>query len=299
MRWVRNHIPQPEDNRLFKTALAITVTGNVILAVSKALAAYFSGSVALYSDAANSISDVFYSVMLVIGLWMALQPPDLSHPQGHSRFEPVVGLFVSFSMAFAGYEAARASITRFLEGGLAVEPGLPTAVLIFAAAVKVGMFYAIRNIARKVHSPTLKTTAQDNLNDVFTSSAAFVGAVGSSLIHPLTDPIAGILVALWIFRSAFRAAREHFNFLTGGGASEEMRLKITQEAESVPGVLGVHHLMADYSGPRLVVDLHINVKGDTPLNETHDITDQVIAKLGAFPEIDRAYVHVEPEGWID
>ncbi len=299
MRWVRNHTPQPEDNRLFKTALAITITGNVILAVSKGLAAYYSGSVALYSDAANSISDVFYSIMLVLGLWMAMQPPDLGHPQGHSRFEPVVGLFVSFSMAFAGYEAARASITRFLEGGLAVEPGLPTLVLIFAAAVKVGMFYAIRRIAQKVHSPTLKTTAQDNLNDVFTSSAAFVGAVGSSLIHPLTDPIAGVLVALWIFRSAFRAAKEHFNFLTGGGASEELRLKITEEAQSVPGVLGVHHLMADYSGPRLVVDLHINVKSDTPLSETHEITDQVIAKLEAFPEIDRAYVHVEPEGWID
>lgn len=299
MRWVRNHNPQPADNRLFKIALAITVAGNVILAISKALAAYYSGSVALYSDAANSISDVFYSIMLVIGLWMALRPPDLSHPQGHSRFEPVVGLFVSFSMAFAGYEAGRASIMRFLEGGLAVEPGLPTAVLIFAAAVKVGMFYVIRNIARKVHSPTLKTTAQDNLNDVFTSLAAFIGAVGSSLIHPLTDPIAGGLVALWIFRAAYRAAREHFNFLTGGGASEELRLKITDAAQTVPGVLGVHHVMADYSGPRLVVDLHINVKDDTLLRDTHEITDQVIAKLEAFPEIDRAYVHVEPENWID
>lgn len=299
MRWVRNHSPRPEDNRLFKIALAITIAGNVVLAVSKGLAAYYSGSVALYSDAANSISDVFYSIMLVIGLWMTLRPPDLSHPQGHSRFEPVVGLFVSFSMAFAGYEAGRASIMRFLEGGLAVEPGLPTAVLIFSAAVKVGMFYFIRNIARKVSSPTLKTTAQDNLNDVFTSLAAFTGALGSSLIHPFMDPIAGVLVSLWIFRAAYRAAREHFNFLTGGGASEELRLKITDAAQSVPGVLGVHHLMADYSGPRLVVDLHINVHGDTRLRDTHVITDQVIEKLEALPEIDRVYVHVEPEDWID
>lgn len=299
MRWVRNHTPQPEGDRLFKIALAITVVGNVILAVSKGLAAFYSGSVALYSDAANSISDVLYSIMLVIGLRMALRPPDLSHPQGHSRFEPLVGLAVSFSMAFAGYEAGRTSVERFLEGGLAVEPGLPTMVLVFSAAVKVGMFYAIRRISRQVHSPTLGTTAQDNLNDVLTSMAAFIGIIGSSLIHPLADPIAGILVALWIFRAAFNAAREHLNFLTGGGASEDLRLKIIEAAEAVPGVLGVHHLMTEYSGPRLVVDLHINVAGETPLRDTHDITDQIIATLEEFPEIDRAYVHVEPDDWID
>jgi cation diffusion facilitator family transporter len=202
-------------------------------------------------------------------------------------------------MGFAGYEAGRTSIERFITGGVAIEPGLPTLVLVFSALLKVGMFYAIRNIARRVASPTLKTTAQDNLNDVFTSLAAFIGALGSSLIHPLLDPIAGILVAAWIFRSAFRAAREHLNFLTGGGASEELRLKIIETAQSVPGVLQVHHLMTDYTGPRLELDLHNNVKGDTPLRETHEITDQVMAKLNALPEIDRVYVHLEPDDWID
>ena len=105
MRWVRDYRPQLNDIRLFKIALIITIAGNVLLAVLKGLAAYFSGSVALYADAANSISDVLYSIMMVIGLWMALRPPDIGHPQGHSRFEPLVGLMVSFSMAFAGYEA--------------------------------------------------------------------------------------------------------------------------------------------------------------------------------------------------
>ncbi len=299
MRWVRDYKPQPLQDRLFKNALIITIAGNVLMASLKGVAAYYSGSVALYSDAANSVSDVLYSIMMVIGLYMTLRPPDLSHPQGHSRFEPLVGLAVAFSMAYAGYEAGSTSIERFVQGGLAVEPGLPTMVLIFAALFKVGMFISIRKIARQVSSPTLRTTAQDNLNDVFTSLAAFVGAVGSSFIHPLLDPIAGILVALWIFRSAFNAAREHLNFLTGGGASEELRLKIIQTAESVPGVLRVHHLMTEYSGPRLVVDLHVNVNGDTPLRDSHVITDLVMAKLEALPDIDRVYVHLEPDDWTD
>jgi cation diffusion facilitator family transporter len=200
-------------------------------------------------------------------------------------------------MAFAGYEALRASFIRFQQGGLAIEPGLPTIVLLFSAAVKVGMYLFIRNTARKLTSPTLNTAARDNLSDVLTSSAAFVGAFGSKLIHPITDPIAGFLVAIWIFRAAFLAARENLNFLTGAGASEELRQRIIQEASSVPGVLRVHHLMTDYSGPRLIADLHVNVDGNTTLTESHRITDEIIARLEAMPEIDRAYVHLEPDDW--
>ena len=123
MRWVRDYIPQQAgQSKLYREALIITLGGNIVLAISKAIVAYLSGSVALYSDAANSVSDVVYSLLMVLGLWMAQRPPDISHPQGHSRFEPLIGLVVTASMAFAGFEAARASINRFIEGGMAVMP---------------------------------------------------------------------------------------------------------------------------------------------------------------------------------
>jgi len=69
------------------------------------------------------------------------------------------------------------------------------------------MYYSIHRISRRILSPTLATTARDNLSDVLTSLAAFVGILGSNLIHPLADPVAGLLVALWIFRNAFIAGR--------------------------------------------------------------------------------------------
>lgn len=297
MRWVRDYTPQPEQGRLYRTALWITLGGNVFLAAIKGVVAYLSGSVALYADTANSISDVLYSLLMVLGLWMALRPPDLSHPQGHSRFEPLVGLMVSFSMAFAGYEAGRASVERFLTGATAIEPGLPTIVLLVSAAVKLAMFFTIRNIAVRLFSPTLKTTARDHISDVLTSIAAFIGAFGSSLIHPVLDPIAGLAVSGWIFRAAFLAARENLTFLTGGGADEGLRKKIVDTAKDVPGVLRVHHLMTDYSGPRLVIDLHINVDANAPLRDTHQIEDEVMRRLEEFQEIDRAYVHIEPHDW--
>jgi cation diffusion facilitator family transporter len=297
MRWVRDYVPQPDIQRQYRNALIVTVGGNILLAVSKGIVSYLSGSVALYADAANSVSDVIYSLLMIFGLWMAQRPPDLSHPQGHSRFEPLVGLMVTFSMAFAGYEAIRTAVGRFIEGGLAVEPGLPTLVLLASAAVKAGMFWYIRRIARVLDSPTLVSAASDNLSDVLTSIAAFIGALGSSFIHPLTDPLAGVLVALWIFRAAFKAAKENLAFLTGAGATEDLRQQVVETAEKVPGVQRVHHTMTEYVGPRLVVDLHINVDGKMTLDQAHTIADEVISRLEGLPEVDRAYVHIEPEGY--
>lgn len=297
MRWVRDYTPQSERKGLYRRALLVTVLGNILLAGGKALVAYLSGSVAIYADAANSISDVLYSVLMVLGLWAAQRPPDLSHPQGHSRFEPLVGLAVCFSMAFAGFEAARAAYDRFTLGGLAVAPGLPTLVLLTAAVIKAGMFLSINRFARQLQSPTLATTAKDNLSDVLTSTAAFVGVLGSQWVHPLFDAAAGFVVSIWIFRAAFLAAKENLGFLTGAGASAELRETIVKLAESVPGVLRVHHTLAEYVGPALVVDLHINVDGRTELNDVHEISDEVARRLEELPEVDRAYVHVEPEGW--
>ena len=72
---------------------------------------------------------------------------------------------------------------------------------------------------------------------------------------------------------------------------------MAEVAAEVPGVQRVHHTMTEYVGPRLVVDLHINVKGDMSLNEAHSIADEVIYRLEELPEVDRAYVHIEPEGF--
>jgi cation diffusion facilitator family transporter len=297
MRWTRNYTPQPKQDFLYKQAMIITVVGNIVLATSKALIAYVSGSVSLYADAANSVSDVVYSLLMVFGLYVSQRPPDISHPQGHSRFEPLVGLMVTASMTFAGFEAARASWVRFMAGGLAVEPGLPTLVLLASAAVKLAMFLRIRWIASQLASPALNTTAQDNLSDVLTSIAAFIGALGSKFIHPLADPLGGFLVSAWIFRAVWRAARDNLGFLTGAGADQELREQLVHEASLVPGVLGVHHLMTEYAGPRLVVDLHVNVDGAMTLHAAHVISDAVIERLETFPDVDRVYVHVEPEGF--
>ncbi len=294
MQVIRDYQPDLARRINFRRALIITFCGNLILMLGKGLVTYISNSRALYADTANSASDVVYSVLLGLGLWIAQQPPDLSHPQGHSRFEPLVGLAVAAAMTFAGYEAGRAAIVRFLSGGLSVTPGWPTLALLGSAGIKSGMFLLIRATARRVNSPALYTVAQDNLADVLTSIAAFLGVLGSTLIHPLSDPLAGGLIALWIFRIAWSAWKENLRYLTGAGAPPELREEITHLVESTPGVYSVHQVITEYIGARLVVDLHIDVDNSLAITEAHAISDHVQEKLEALPEVDRAYIHVEP-----
>jgi len=297
MQWVRKQSIDKEQKKTYRKAMIVTLAGNIFLASIKAVVAYLSGSVALFADAANSISDVFYSIMMVWGLYVSQQPADNSHPQGHSRFEPIVGLLVTLSMTFAGFQAAKAAIDRITEGAISIDPGLPTLILLVSAAVKLGMFFYIRNLARILNSPTLRSASKDNLSDVATSGAAFLGAGLSSFIHPILDPIAGLLVAGWIFKNAFEAGRENLDYLTGAGTTEEQCKEFVLVARSVEGVQDVHHLMAEYVGPQLVLDMHINVDGNLTLNESHAIVDRVIEALEALPDVDRAYIHVEPVGW--
>jgi len=298
MQWVRKQNINPQTIHFYRQALTVTLLGNLVLAFAKSIIAYFSGSVAIYADAANSISDLIYSIAMIWGLWKSLQPADRSHPQGHSRFEPMVGMLVTLSMTIAGFEAVKAAVTRFFEGGIAIDPGLPSLILIASAVIKLFMFLFIRNYAKLLKSPTLNAASKDNLSDVLTSAAAFIGVGLSSFAHPLFDPIAGFLVSLWIFKNAFEAGKENFAYLTGAGASPEDCDQFVKIASSIDGVNAIHHLMAEYVGPHLVLDMHINVDGTLTLNESHAIADKVIEALESEPSVDRAYVHVEPDGWI-
>ncbi len=280
--------------RLYRQAIIVAIVGNVLLAAMKSLIAWLSGSSAMFSEAANSLSDVLYSLLMTTGLYLAQRPPDESHPQGHSRFEPLVGLIIAGAMGTAGFTALRESVSRFLSGATPIETFWPTVVLTTGAAVKVVMYALVVRIGREADSPAIRASASDNLADVLTSMAALVGVWGSRLLHPLLDPGAGVLVALWIFRSVWEIGVENVGYLTGRGASPECIRRITAAALGVDGVLGVHQVIAEHVGPRLRVDMHVDVDGGLTLRAAHDIADRVQAAVEGLSDVDLAFVHVEP-----
>lgn len=295
VRNVRREAHDERKRRLYRRAILIAVIGNVFLAVSKGAVAWISGSSAVLSDAANSLSDTLYSLFMALGLTLARQPADRDHPQGHSRFEPLVSLIIAVVMGWAGYTAVGEAVGRVRAGGAAVRPGWPIVVLLGSAGLKVVMYRLVLDAGRRADSPAIRASARDNLADVLASTAALVGVVGSNLIHPLLDPIAGIIVALWIVRAIWDIVAENLGYLTGRGASPEVTADIVAAASSVPGVHDVHQVIADHVGPELRVDMHIDVDGEISLREAHAIGEQVEARVEALPSVDLAFVHVEPD----
>ncbi len=291
---VRRELPDASRERFYRQATWIAVGGNVVLAVAKGTVAWLSGSSAVLSDAANSFSDVLYSLIMATGLRLARRPADEGHPQGHSRFEPLVGLLIAVAMGVAGVIAIRQGIRHFLSGAVAIEPGWPTVALIGSALVKVVMYLLVRRAGCLARSPAIGASARDNLADVLTSIAALIGVWGSRFAHPLFDPGAGIVVSLWVFRAAWDILRENVGYLTGRCAPPELVAQIIAAASAVPGVIGVHQVIADYVGPQLRVDMHVDMDGGITLREAHAIADQVQEQVEALPAVDLAFIHVEP-----
>lgn len=294
MKWFEDPIQNEAATKQMHKALAVTLIGNLLLAAGKWIAAGQSGSAALHADALNSISDVLYSLTLIIGLLISIKPADMSHPHGHERFEPIVGLCISCSMVWAGLMAFSESIAKIKGTAAPIEPGMPVLVLAASAAVKCVMFIIIRNIARIISNRALDTAAKDNLMDTLTSATAAVGILLSKYIHPLADPIAGLILSIWILRTAAMAFIENMNYLTGHGASKVTLDELKAEIESVPGVLGVHQLFAEYVGSKLRLDIHIDLDGDMHLNQVHAIETEIEEKMARRPDIDHVFIHAEP-----
>ena len=284
-----------QRSRTFRRAIWIAFIGNFALATAKVIIATQTDSSALFAEAANSLSDVFYTILLIIGLRIASKPPDEDHPQGHSRFEPLVGLVVTIAMTLAAYEAGRDAINKIVAGPESISLVISLIMIGSTALVKTVMFMMVRRLAKQYQSPSLNAISVDNLTDITTAGVAFAGILLSNYLNPIFDPIAGFIIAGWILYNAFQSSRENIVLLTGGAAPQEVRNEIIHRTLQVPGVIHLHHLITEYAGPNLIVDMHVNIKGTIPFENAHEISDNVIASIEEMDEVDRVYLHLEPE----
>ncbi len=294
IRHVRPSQIDPTRMRLYQRAIWIAVLGNGALALAKGAAAWLSGSTALLATAVDSGTDLIYTLFMAWGLWRSQQPADESHPQGHARIEPVVSAVIALMMGLAGLEVVRQAID-----GLRGEPatfswGLPAAVLIGSALVKVLMYLAVRRLGQRAHSPAIMASAKDNLADVISAGTALVGVLAASWFHPLADPLAGLAVSVWIFRNAAGILVENLGYLTGRAAGPELEEQIYAAARQVDGVEGVHRVIADYVGPQVRAELHVEVDGEITFHDAHRISNGVRDAVEELDEVDLAFVHLEP-----
>ncbi len=270
---------------------------NVGLALAKGLVYAETGSLAVGSEALNSLADSAYSLVIVGGLYLTTRPPDFEHPHGHERIEPFVSLAVALGIFAAGGLVLWQAGTALLSADPVSVARGPAAVVVLAGAavVKFGLYRYCLRAGRDRHSPALVATAVDNRNDILTAIAALVGVVGASLGYPILDPLAAGVVAVGICYTGIEVVRDNLDYLVGAAPPEDLRAELVRRALAHPEVQGAHDVIAHYVGPEIDVSLHIEVEGDRTLLEAHDIESEVMASLQALPQVDDVFVHVDPK----
>lgn len=276
--------------------VGILVLGiNGALVVAKGGVYLSTGSIAVGSEAVNSLADGVYSLVVVVGLYVTTQPPDPDHPHGHERIEPFVSLFVALGIFAAGI-AVLYNAVRSIQTGTVAVGGLPAiAVLAGAAVVKYLLYRYCLRMSRTYHSPAIEATALDNRADVLTAGAALVGVIGANVGMPVLDPVAGAVVAVGIMYTGVEIVIDNFGYLVGGAPPEELREEIVDRALSHPDVEGIHDVVPHYVGPEVDVSLHIEIEGDRSLIDAHDIETHVVESIRDIPEVDDVFVHLDPK----
>ena len=280
----------------FARASWVNVLGNVVKIVVEGAAGYAFGSVALLADAAHSVADLVASVVVLVWGRSAFDEPDETHPHGHDRIEPLTALFVGAVIAVLGLNL----LYRSLEG-IVFGTDIEFSVLLFAALVfSIGDMYLVYrytvSVNERLQSTALTALAADCLNDIYTSIAAIVGVLGVLVGMPLLDPIAGGLVSILVVYQGVEIGKENVDYLIGAAPGPEKRDEIVSALRSHQAVEGVHDLTVFYDGTVLEVEVHVEVDGDMPFREAHDIESELVDRLRGIDDVGDAHVHLDPSG---
>ncbi|HET9581217.1 MAG TPA: cation diffusion facilitator family transporter [Gemmatimonadota bacterium] len=284
-----------EADRAARRATRVGIVGNGLLFVVKGAVGIVSGSLALLSDALNSLVDVAASVGIAYSVAVSRRAPDQGHPFGHQRAEPLAALGVAIFTAILGVSVTRAAVER-LAGGIEPirAPGWALATLLLSMLGNLILSRYLRRRGEALDSPAILANAVESENDIWTSLAALAG-VGAAVVGvPALDAVAGAVVGIWIVVGGFRFGRRNIDYLMGASPGPKLLGEIREAALGVAGVQGVHDVRGHYVGHHVHVELHVEVDEEMRTRQSHDVGGGVRHAVERLPEIDRAFVHVDP-----
>lgn len=275
-------------------ATIIGLAGNIFLFAIKIAAGIVSGSLALISDAINSLTDIFASAAIFICVRVSNKEADEGHPFGHHRAEPIAGIIVAILAAVLGFEVIRVSVERLLTDKKISVGFLSLMVPIITIAAKGLMARYLKKVGETAGSPAIRASAFDSLNDVYVAVAAFIGVLGASQGYYIMDPIAGLLISLWIIYAGYKIGVENIDYLMGKSPDREFLKLIEDAAKGMSGVKSLNKIRAHYVGNFIHVEMHIGVDKNLSTFDSHAIGEDVEKKIEQFDAIEKAFVHVEP-----
>ena len=276
----------------------ITIIENIVLSVAKLVVGIGAHSNAMISDAVHSVSDVFSTIVVMIGIKLASKEPDKEHPYGHERLECVTAIILAMILFVTGLGIGLTAITNILasDHGQLSTPGILALIAaIVSIIVKEGMFWYTRYYAKKIDSGSLMADAWHHRTDAFSSIGALVGIAGARLGFPVMDSIASLVIFLFIAKAAFDIFKDAMDKMVDHSCDEETEKAIYECVLRNENVIEIDLLKTRIFGNKIYVDVEIQADASHTLLEAHHIAETVHNDIEqSFPKVKHIMVHVNP-----
>ncbi|MDE5942961.1 MAG: cation diffusion facilitator family transporter [Clostridia bacterium] len=290
-----------QSTDLKKTAVktsVITLIINFLLSAFKLAAGILGNSLAMISDAIHSASDVFSTLIVIIGVKAASKAADKNHPFGHERFECVAAIILSVLLLGTGVFIGYSGVSNIVTGAYK-KFEMPTYLALSAAVisivVKEVMFIYTMRAAKKCNSGALKADAWHHQSDALSSVGSLVGIAGAMLGVLILDSVASIVICLLIFKAAVEIFMDAIKKMTDQACDEKTENEIKEFILTCEGVKGLDRLMTRLFGNRIYVIAEISCESEIPLHEAHDVAERVHTGIEQnFPLVKHVTVHVNP-----
>ncbi len=290
-------------NPLASARLSLII-GLFVLAL-KWVAYLLTGSIALYSDALESIVNIAAAFAAFVALWIAQQPIDQNHPFGHTKAEYFSAGFEAMLIVIAAitiiYEASqRLWVLIYVSNNISVNlEGLKwgLSVSLFASCINAILASYLLHVAKKTQSPAIRADGLHILSDVVTSAGVLFG-VGIAWLTDwwILDPLLALIVALNILWIGAKLLRESIGGLMDEGMNQNELVPVQEAiAHNLQGALQVHSLKTRRAGVVTFIEFHLVVPATMTVKNAHDICDCLEKALQKILKEVRVNIHVEPE----
>ena len=311
MEKTKKQNPQMNQNQIENTNLqekqfekeamkvsTVSLVVNVLLSLFKLLAGVIAHSGAMISDAIHSASDVFSTIIVMVGIHLAGRKSDKEHPYGHERMECVAAIVLATVLAVTGLGIGWSAIQSIAKEstGVVVVPGvLALVAAVVSILTKEGMYWYTRFHAKKIDSSALMADAWHHRSDALSSVGALVGIAASRMGYPLMDPLASLVICVFIEKAALDIFKDAINKMVDKACDEDTEQAIRECAEKQLGVIRVDMLKTRVFGNKIYVDLEIGADGNETLREAHAVAEEVHNRIeNEFPKVKHIMVHVNP-----
>ena len=281
-----------ESNKVTKQSIA----WNLFLTFIKVIAGIFGKSNAMIADGLHSASDIISSIGVLLGNYISSTPVDKEHNYGHEKAETLVSFLLSILLIVVSLGIGAQAVKSLLHIDDIKPPTvLPLIVAVISILVKEYQYRITIKIANKINSPALKADAWHHRSDALSSIAAFVGIGGAMLGIKILDPIASIVVALFVAKVGLEILIGSTNELMDVSIDTEQEEQIKQIAKNTKGVMNLGEIRSRKHGAMAYVDLVICVDGKLTVTEGHDIANMLEKQIiNDMDFVKGITVHVEP-----